>query len=268
MSMQSLLVSNNYASLKEALFCAGTYETALARALWQFCDAVFRSRAAVRRELRELPELRRGVPSQQYPMFGAAWPYIRRRHWHYRKQKQRDYHSTHIYGKGTIYWKNDGVFLEYAVHDYDKYSLRADSDRHPCESAYEKRIAKRINNKRRRADGKREIAREMDLWAREAQQDQRIYCEEVAATISASGGYWGAPCGAGNVYVPPDPECFGDGPLAGVVADMARLSPTTYSFGRWSTVCTVSIGRTTVTCDGYPELNPSNFNDYTFFDKD
>ena len=180
MSMQSLLVSNNYVSTKEALFCNGTYETALARALRQFCDAVVASRAALRHELREMPELRRGVPSQQYPMFGTAWPYIRSRHWHYRKTKQRDYTPRPLdCGDGVAVWSQAG-----------------------------KRFAKRVNNKRRRAEDKREIAREMDLWAQDGLTDTRLDYLEVMVYFSADGNYWNRPQGAGNVFVPPHPECF------------------------------------------------------------
>lgn len=181
MSMQSLLVSNNYASLKEALFCDGTYAPPLARALGQFCDAVVASRVALLRELRELPELRRGVPSQQYPQFGLAWTYIKRKHVHDRKDKR----SKHPYprpldcGDGLEVW-----------------------------SAAGKRFAKRINNKRRRAEDRREIAWEMDLWVQD--DEYKIVREEswVYSVAHGNTNLLAQDYGACNVYVQPHPECF------------------------------------------------------------
>lgn len=209
MSMQSLLVSNNYTSLKEALFCAGTYETALARALWQFCDAVVASRAALLRELREMPELRRGVPSQQYPMFGAAWPYIRSRHGHHRKTKQRDYDKHSILdSKGSGCWWRAYTIRDIASFDHDRYRIRAEYVRHPAESQQEKRIAKRVSNKRRRAEDKREIAREMDLWARDGLAERILRAQETLASISAHGAAFAGARGSGNVFVPAHQECF------------------------------------------------------------
>lgn len=146
-------------------------------------------------DLRTLPDLRRGVMHQQYPQFGIAWPYIKRKHANYRNDK----HGKHPYprpldcGDGLAVW-----------------------------SAAGKRFAKRINNKRRRAEDRREIALEMDWWACDPQHGDAVdEFDGLAWCYVRSTGLEVYPA---NVFVPAAPECFDE--LRGVNLDMQMTSPT------------------------------------------
>lgn len=184
MSMQSLLVVSGFGSVRQAFYstCYGGHLTnpAIARCVTEFGKALASFRIDQFALWRTLPNLKRGVKSQQYPMLGEAWPYIRSRHCHYRKHKRRNYIPRPLdCGDGVEVWSQSG-----------------------------KRFAKRVNNKRRRAEDKREIALEMDLWAQD--NEYKIDTEECWTFSVARGNtnLLAQDSGACNVYVPPHPKCF------------------------------------------------------------
>lgn len=184
MSMQSLLVVSGYGSVQEA-FLASCYggrmnNPAIKRFVAELSEVRVSFHSYQLELWRTLPNLRRGVPSQQYPMFGAAWPYIRSRHWHYRKHKRRSAAPRPLDC-------DDGI---------------------PVWSQVGKRKAKHTNNKRRRAEDKREIAWEMDLWVQD--DEYKIVREEswVYSVARGNTNLLAQDYGACNVYVPPHPGCF------------------------------------------------------------
>lgn len=184
MSMQSLLVVSGYGSVRQAFYSTfyGGHLTnpAIARCVTEFGKALARFRSDQFELWRTLPNLKRGVKSQQYPMLGEAWPYIRSRHWHYRKHKRRSAAPSPLDC-------DDGI---------------------PVWSQVGKRKAKRTNNKRRRAEDKREIAWEMDLWVQD--DEYKIVREEswVYSVARGNTNLLAQDYGACNVYVQPHPECF------------------------------------------------------------
>jgi len=194
MSMQSLLVVNGYASLKEALYTyddGGPVNQVLGRCLTAFVRDVVMARANNLDYWRTLPDLERGVKHQQYPQFGhCSWPYIKRKHTHDRNDK----HGKHPYprpldcGDGLAVW-----------------------------SAAGKRFAKRINNKRRRAEDRHEIAREMSWLSENDCSDVRL---EVDRMLSRS---------AANVFVPAAPECFKSARVYGMPVPVDHYRVACYS---------------------------------------
>ena len=193
MSMQSLLVVNGYANLSEAIWDmyveAAELHAQLVRCIKDAAKRRSSERVALETPRRTLPDLRRGVMHQQYPQFGIAWPYIKRKHTHDRNDK----YGKHPYprpldcGAGLEVW-----------------------------SAAGKRLAKRINNKRRRAEDKREIAREMDWWACDPQHGDAVdEFDGLAWCYVRSTGLEVYPA---NVFVPTAQECFCE--LGGANLDM------------------------------------------------